>query len=383
LRLLRRQAPRARPLFGGACRRATIAITIAASAWSVPALAPAAGFRIFHSTALLEHPVGARTVEEFTLGPCCSHDLAADPPLWEVAHFEFPTIGAAPTAAAAPSPTVRFDLTQQPKRFAIGALSGVAILGSFLNAYTDGNRYDFHFTQEGYFGRHTYVGGADKASHFVSYYGVARLMTGVYEAFDLPGESSYRLASATSILAGLATELGDGMNKYGFSYEDFVIDTAGAASAWALAHHRLDDMIGFRFGVVPAPESPEELEVNGTGKDYTREIYTADFKLAGLARRLDQRFGPARFLLVSLTYGVKGYPYAPPELRERQVGLEVGLNVAELARAVGVPENRWWGRIALIILDIVRIPYTAIGVRYDINHRKWIGPDTGQTFSYP
>jgi hypothetical protein len=268
LRLLRRQAARARPLFGGACRKATIAITIAASAWSVPALAPAAGFRIFHSTALLEHPVGARTVEEFTLGPCCSRDLAADPPLWEVAHFDFPIIGAAPTAAAAPSPTVRFDLTQQPKRFAIGALSGVAILGSFLNAYTDGNRYDFHFTEEGYFGG-TPTSAARTSLPF-------RLLLRRRAADDrhlrslrLPGESSYRLASATSDLAGLATELGDGMNKYGFSYEDFVIDTAGAASAWALAHYRLDDMIGFRFGVVPAPETPEELEVNGTGKDYT------------------------------------------------------------------------------------------------------------------
>jgi hypothetical protein len=344
---------------------------------------PAAGFRIFHSTALLERPVGGRTAEEFTLEPCCSWTLAADPPLSEVAHFEFPTIGIAPPDPAPLSPAVRFEMPGRPKTFGIAVTSGVAVLGSFLNAYTDGNRYDWHTTEEGYFGRHTYVGGGDKASHFVSYYGVARLMSGVYEAFALQGESSYRLASATSFLAGLATELGDGMNKYGFSYEDLVIDTAGAASAYVLAHYGLDDMIGFRFGVVPSEDIPEELEPNGTGKDYTREIYTADFKLGGLARRLDRRFGPARFLLASVTYGVKGYPYAPQELRERQVGFEIGLNVAEVARAAGVPENRWWGRIALIILDIVRIPYTAIGMRYDINHHKWIGPDTGQTFSYP
>jgi hypothetical protein len=371
----------------GLCRRRLFAAVFAVAASLLPARADASGFRIF-SARSREWPSPAQSSRQFTLGPCCDRDLATDPPLAEALSLDlhFPDSPAfdPPAQLGAPLPPTPFvALPGQPRRFLIGVASLGAIAGSYLNAYTDGSHHDFHFTNEGYWGRNTYVGGGDKASHLVSYYSVARLLEGVYESFDLHGERAYTLASATSFVAGLATELGDGTNKYGFSHEDLVIDTVGAASAFVLARYRLNDLIGFRAGIVAAPDTPEEIETDGTGKDYTREIYTADLKLAGLSKRLDRGFGPARFLLVSMTYGVKGYPYAPPELRERQVGLEVGLNVAELARAAGVPENRWWGRMLLIVLDIVRFPYTAVGVRYDINHRKWIGPDTGQTFSFP
>jgi len=369
-------------------RRALFAIAFGAASFVSARPAKAAGFRLFQSTAVLERPFAPAASQEFTLGACCQWILFDDPVPRDSFRLDFQFPGpivdlAPPPKEPVPAP-FRFEpVAVRPKYIGIGVVSAGAIAGSYLNASTDGPRHDFHFTNEGYFGRNTYVGGGDKASHFVSYYSVARLMTSVYEAFDLAEDSSYELASATSFAAGLATELGDGTNKYGFSHEDLVIDTAGAATAFVLARYRLNDLIGFRAGIVPAPDTPDPYEGTGTGKDYSKEIYTADLKLAGLSRRIDRRFGPARFLLISMTYGVKGYPYAVASLRERQVGLEVGLNVAEIARAVGVPQNRWWGRIALTILDVIRIPYTAVGIRYDINHKKWIGPDTGQTFSFP
>jgi len=47
---------------------------------------------------------------------------------------------------------------------------------------------------------------------------------------------------------------------------------------------------------------------------------------------------------------------------------------------VGVPENTWWGIILYKGLNLLRIPFTAVGIRYDLNHRKWHGPDTGNGF---
>jgi hypothetical protein len=40
---------------------------------------------------------------------------------------------------------------------------------SAANSFTDGEHQSFHFTNEGWFGRHAYADGADKASHFVMY----------------------------------------------------------------------------------------------------------------------------------------------------------------------------------------------------------------------
>lgn len=191
-------------------------------------------------------------------------------------------------------------------------------------------------------------------------------------------KESRLLGAGVAFLAGLTNEFGDGTNKYGFSYEDLLADTLGAGAALAAAHYGLDDVIGFRAGWVPAPEVPDPLE--DVGKDYSHEIYTGDLKIAGLSRRLCLRPGPARFLLVSVTYGVKGYPQAAPEVRERQIGIEIGLHLTEILRAVGVPQNRWWQRVLFVVLDSIRFPYTAVGCQFDVNHKQWRGPGIGDDF---
>jgi hypothetical protein len=63
--------------------------------------------------------------------------------------------------------------------------------------------------------------------------------------------------------------------------------------------------------------------VHGKGRDYSDEIYTADLKLKGVGRRLGIGIGPLRYLMVSLTYGTKGYLSGVLELRERQAGIEI------------------------------------------------------------
>ena len=268
----------------------------------------------------------------------------------------------------------------KPRRFWIGVVTLATFAGSALNSFTDGPSRSFHFTNEGWFGRKTYVGGGDKASHFASYNTVARLLTQVYQELNVPTDRARLYGAGVSAIAGLVTEIGDGTNKYGFSYEDFVTDVFGAATALATAHYGLDDLVGFRSGVVPHPKVVGQPN-GGTGKDYTAEIYAADLKISGLAKRLDLHPGPARFLLLSTTYGVKGYPYAVPSMRERQVGIEVGLHVTEILRAAGVRTNTWWRRVLFVILDSIRIPYTSFGIQYDLNHKKWRGPGIGDSFA--
>jgi Predicted periplasmic lipoprotein (DUF2279) len=270
--------------------------------------------------------------------------------------------------------------TPKPRKLWIGVVSLATLVGSAYNSFGDGPSQSFHFTNEGWFGRNTFTGGADKASHFVSYNVVARLLTEVYGDLGVSTDGSRLLGAGVSTLAGLVTEIGDGTNRYGFSYEDLVFDVFGAATALATAHYGLDDLIGFRAGLVPAPDVVDPTE-EGFGKDYTQEIYTGDLKIAGLAKRLHFRPGPARFLLLSATYGVKGYPYAAADVRERQIGIEIGLHLTEILRAVGVPNNKWWLRVLFVILDSIRFPYTSVGFQFDVNHKKWRGPGIGDSFA--
>ena len=271
------------------------------------------------------------------------------------------------------------DEPAKPKTVWIAAVAFATLAGSAYNSFGDGPNRRFHFTNEGFFGQYTYAGGGDKASHFVSYYIVAKLLTGVYQELGMNIDGARLLGAATSAAAGFVTELGDGRGKYGFSYEDLIFDSLGAATQLGIAHYGLGDLIGFSAGLLPGPVEPC-CPYGGTGKNYSDEIYSGDLRIAGLGHRAGFDPGPARFLLFSATYSTKGYPYSNPDIRERQIGLFIGVNFVEVLRMAGVPEKAWWGKILYFLFDVIRIPYTQIGYQYDLNHGRWHGPTIGNAF---
>jgi hypothetical protein len=83
-----------------------------------------------------------------------------------------------------------------------------------------------------------------------------------------------------------------------------------------------------------------------------------------------------------MSYGSKGYRYSPPELRQRNIGLEIGLNIPEILTLTGLPDDKWWGQLIYGFFNFVRIPYTSIGMYYDLNSGKWSGPNNGNIY-YP
>jgi Predicted periplasmic lipoprotein (DUF2279) len=284
------------------------------------------------------------------------------------------------------SPTTRpitFEpaVSRAPNRTAMMLVTLGVFAGSAVDSLGVGHeRESFHFGNEGWFGTDTYAGGADKASHFVFYNGLSRGLGVAYRDMGYAKDRAITMAFATSVVAGLIVEIGDGLTVFGFAWEDLAMDTLGAGTAALITHYNLDDTIGFRFGKVSADQPPPCCRTAGIGKDYSEEIYTADLKLAGFARRLRIRPGPARFLLFSMSYGSKGYRYSPPEFRQRNIGLELGLNIPEILSVVGVPETKWWGQLIYGFFNFFRVPFTSIGVYFDVNHGKWSGPNAGNVY---
>jgi len=140
------------------------------------------------------------------------------------------------------------------------------------------------------------------------------------------------------------------------------MDWLGAGYATLLMATRTDDLLGVRTS-----------HLDG----YPHDVFAMDLKLSGLARRLNLNIGPLRYLFFSLTYGTKGYPDGSPAERQRQVGLEIGLNLEQILRDLGVTRDTWWGYVLHFAGDNVRWPFTAVGFRYDLNHGKWHGPNGG------
>jgi len=295
-------------------------------------------------------------------------------------------LGAEPGFRPSPdyeSSTESTPAAHERKPWILAALvSAGVVAGGSISTFLETPRESFHFTNEGFFGRGTYAGGADKASHFVDYAIVTKELANLYGAMGFSRGDSILMGLGVSMVTGLVFEIGDGTNVYGFSWEDFIMDALGAGAAALISALELDDVVGFRHGfLLPPPDSKVCCAVDGKGRDYSNEIYTADLHVNGLARRLGLNVGPLRYLLVSLTYGTKGYPNGLPDLQERQVGFEIGLNLGVILTDLGVRRDTWWAYTLHVLFDNLRVPFTSVGFRYDLNRGRWIGPDNGNGYA--
>ena len=267
-------------------------------------------------------------------------------------------------ADPAPSPATT---ERGPNWLLTSLVSGGALAGGAINAFTDKGHQSFHVTDEGWFGVDTRYGGADKASHFVDYYIVSKELAKLFVVLGHTPQRARWLGVGVSTLTGLVNEIGDGTNRWGFSAEDLAMDFGGALAAALIDVAGAEDLLGFRRGTASFDNCC----------DYNNQIYVADFRLAGAARRLGLNIGPLKYLLLSLTYGTRGYPGDGGSETQRRVGFEVGLDFKQMLDDLNVRRNTWWGYGLHVVFDNMRIPFTAVGFRYDVNHGRWHGPNAG------
>jgi hypothetical protein len=302
-------------------------------------------------------------------------------------HLDAPPPGSSPAGAPAQEPPATESAPRPAPRLwdakttaiTAGVVVGAPILGYFTWWRVD-SRSTFAFANEGWFQEDTYAGGADKASHiFWGYFGT-QILQSAYRGVGKTPTQARALALGVVALTGALIEVGDGYSKYGFAWEDIAANTIGSLVATGIDAWGIHDTVGLRFGYVKVLIPDACCRYGGYGDDYSKEIYSADLKLAGFLPRVGVKPGPARFLLLSATYGSKGYRYSDEPLRQRNIGIEIGLNLREILVAVGVPEKPWWGKILLGVATYFRFPYTSFGWHYDLNHGTWSGPDTGDKF---
>ena len=274
------------------------------------------------------------------------------------------TTGAPFRVAQADTERPQMAEARQPNRL-LGTIIPFASVGLVAaNSLLGYKGHSFHVNHERWFESDTRDGGADKASHFADYYIVAKEVAFVYEKLGYSENAARWWGFGVAVSTGLANEVSDGFTRHGFSWEDFGMDTFGAGTAVLVSMTRTQDLLGVRTSHVP-------------GETYTHDVYSADLKLVGLERRLGIKLGPLRWLNFSVTYGSKGYRVTPATELERQVGLEIGLNLQQILDDVGVKRSTWWGYALHLVGDNIRFPFTAVGMRYDMNHGRWRGPNTG------
>jgi hypothetical protein len=248
------------------------------------------------------------------------------------------------------------DRPPRDHRLASAAVLGGLYLGFSTWAYFAWYRNqpslgEFEWGEDGYFGRNTYAGGADKLGHAWANLVLSRAST------SLLRWGGWGRAPAAAVGSGLTwglflfVEIRDGY-YYKFSPGDTVFNSAGALlSALFVMYPRLDELFDFRVAYSPSPEyiglwrgeynGPKKGNSLNIAEDYSGQTYIAALHLGALP--LPRSTPPAartalRYL--DLGVGFRTRRYKPDAVEgstpTQELYVGVGLNLQSLIdRAVG------------------------------------------------
>jgi hypothetical protein len=217
----------------------------------------------------------------------------------------------------------------------------------------------FDVAHEGWFGPQTYSGGIDKLGHAFSFYVATRMLNRGFGWAGLPAGESLPLSMALALGLGLGIETLDALargGKYGFSWEDLVMDGLGIGLGWlAESDPSFDRWFAFRW-------------LRSSGGDpqrtYDHHQYYAVLRLSGWSAL--GPYNPLRYLELMVGYGATGFrgdsPLDSAGDRARTVYAGIGLNLTELLDRTAFSGSLGGGRahwFATELLRYVQVPGTA------------------------
>lgn len=231
----------------------------------------------------------------------------------------------------------------------------------------------FRMGNEGWFGRNTVAGGADKLGHAYAFYVSTRLLGSALEQWaGQPREASIVTAGLTSAAVSLAVEVLDGYTlEYGFSAADLAMNLLGVGAGMLLeSSPRWDQLIDLRWKYWRSADAKWLGERDPIG-DYSGHTYLLVLKASGVPQFRSKPW--LRFLELHVGYGSRGYaphpgPFAPVQPRpHRNLYFGIGLNLAELLGATVLDRPSRTRRIAETAFEYLQVPGTHVLLRHGLD----------------
>lgn len=209
------------------------------------------------------------------------------------------------------------------------------------------------FKSEGWFGRNTDDGGADKLGHAYSTYLLSHILASRYEAWGYDNKTASLYAALSSYGIQGFMELGDAFSgSYGFSYEDLIANTVGGLTGYfSWRYPSFKEKFDFRIEYIPSSANVDFFT------DYDEYKYLAVFKLAGVD---GFREGPLSYLELHAGYFTRGYQEQNPVSLERNVYVGVGINLSQIFRNLGYKKTA-------AVFNYYQLPYTYLSGKRDLN----------------
>ncbi|MBE0499359.1 MAG: DUF2279 domain-containing protein [Campylobacterales bacterium] len=231
-------------------------------------------------------------------------------------------------------------------------LAGAAVITAWGIVNWDYGKNKPHAGNEGWFNHDTKSGGADKLGHFYSAYLVGSTLSGLYASWGYEKREAALYGSLSSFLVMNYMELGDAFSSYGFSYEDFVMNCLGAASAYLLyAHPELSGKVDFRLEYVPSFKTVDVVT------EYEKMKYLITLKAEGFESISHPWL---RYSELHLGYYTRNYKGGFSSQSERIIYLGVGINLSRLFRQNGYEKTARF-------FNYYQLPYTYLPYEHDFS----------------
>ncbi len=239
------------------------------------------------------------------------------------------------------------------------------------------------FDQEHWFQNDTAYGGADKFGHLYSTYLWSLGFSSLYESWGMNHDDATFNGTFTAWTFQAIMELGDSFsNSYGFSYEDFLMNTVGAGFYYVREQYpSLKQRVDLRLEYVPNFQGNTDFF-----SQYNSMKYLIALKGSGFESTKSSWLKYAEFHLGYYTRGyqnsdmyevdpINGNPNKGDAKTERVIYAAVAISISELLNAAG------WERTGSIF-NYVQLPYTYVPFGYDADSDSYVAPYSRPYFGY-
>lgn len=246
-------------------------------------------------------------------------------------------------------------LTKEQKALILN-IGGAAAITAYGVGFWDYFQTSPKADGEDWFGRTTKHGGADKLGHFWATYSMSHLFSYVYRWWDYDREQANTLGALSGLGLQTLMEVGDAFSAdFGFSYEDALMNFAGAGTAYLLGKYpELANKIDFRLEYKPT--SFKDLS-GDLLTDYERQRYLIALKLDGFEMFHNSYLSYLELQAGYYTRGYDGYTPGAVDNRRRNVFMGVGFNVSKLVQNF----------VDIGFFDYIQVPYTSASIKKGID----------------
>jgi hypothetical protein len=239
---------------------------------------------------------------------------------------------------------------------------GAGVIALWGTAFWDYFTVDPIAGDEGWFGKDTKYGGADKLGHLYSTYLWSLGFSSLYEYWGMSEEDAIIYGPLTSWIFQGMMEVGDSFSEtQGFSYEDLIMNTVGAAFYYVREKYpEVKRKVDLRLEYIPDFDAETDFFTQ-----YNSMKYMMALKFSGFDSMEDT---PMKYFELQVGYYTRGYSeHQNYEDKERVIYAGIGINSSEVMKAIG------WEKTSKF-LNYYQLPYTYVPFGYDFDTQGYVAP---------